>query len=169
MGLAGNNGCCYSSTLPSFYTEKGESWKVRVRVTDGEVYSDWMESNSVVIQNTAPVLSSVTIDQDEVYFEEDATYTYEASDIDGDQLTVSESWSLNGDLLTLTVVSDDDMANSNTLTDTVIIANSLPTLAYNGEVTQTALVDLSPQVDSDDANGDTVTLSGMDAKRIHDR
>ena len=62
------------------------------QVTDGEVYSDWMESNSVVIQNTAPVLSSVTIDQDEVYFGEDATYTYEASDTDGDQLTVSESW-----------------------------------------------------------------------------
>ena len=156
----GTMGAVTSSSLPSFYTEKGESWKVRVRVTDGEVYSDWMDSNSVVIQNTAPVLSSVTIDQDEVYFEEDATYTYEASDIDGDQLTVSESWSLNGDLLTLTLtVSDDDMANSNTLTDTVIIANSLPTLAYNGEVTQTALVDLSPQIESDDANGDSVTLS----------
>ena len=155
----GTMGAVTSSTLPSFYTEKGESWKVRVRVTDGEVYSEWMESNSVVIQNTAPVLSSVTIDQDEVYFEEDATYTYEASDIDGDQLTVSESWTLNGDLLTLTLSVSDDMANSNTLTDTVIIANSLPTLAYNGEVTQTALVDLSPQIVSDDANGDAVTLS----------
>jgi hypothetical protein len=156
----GTMGAVSSSMLPSFYTEKGESWKVRVRVTDGEVYSDWMESNLVVIQNTAPVLSSLTINQDEVYFAEDATYTYEASDIDGDQLTVSESWSLNGDLLTLTLsVSDDDMANSNTLTDTVVIANSLPTLAYNGEVTQTALVDLSPQVDSDDANGDTVSLT----------
>ena len=153
-------GAVTSSTLPSFYTEKGESWKVRVRVTDGEVYSDWMESNSVVIQNTAPVLSSVTIDQDEVYFEEDATYTFEASDLDGDQLTINESWSVNGDVLTLTLyVSDDDMANSNTLTDTVIIANSLPTLAYNGEITQTALIDLSPQIESYDANGDTVTLA----------
>ena len=92
-------------------------------------------------QNTAPVLSSVTIDQDEVYFEEDATYTYEASDVDGDQLTISESWLLEGDLLTLTLsVYDDDMAYSNSLSDTVIIANSVPTLAYNGETTQTALV-----------------------------
>ena len=153
-------GAVTSSTLPSFYTEKGESWKVRVRVTDGEIYSDWMESNSVVIQNTAPVLSSVTIDQDEVYFEEDATYTYEASDVDGDQLTISESWLLEGDLLTLTLsVYDDDMAYSNSLSDTVIIANSLPTLAYNGETTQTALVDLSPEIESYDANGDTVTIS----------
>ena len=153
-------GAVTSSTLPSFYTEKGESWKVRVRVTDGEIYSDWMESNSVVIQNTAPVLSSVTIDQDEVYFEEDATYTYEASDVDGDQLTISESWLLEGDLLTLTLsVYDDDTAYSNSLSDTVIIANSLPTLAYNGETTQTALVDLSPEIESYDANGDTVTIS----------
>ena len=153
-------GAVTSSTLPSFYTEKGESWKVRVRVTDGEIYSDWMESNSVVIQNTAPVLSSVTIDQDEVYFEEDATYTYEASDVDSDQLTISESWLLEGDLLTLTLsVYDDDMAYSNSLSDTVIIANSLPTLAYNGETTQTALVDLSPEIESYDANGDTVTIS----------
>ena len=119
-----------------------------------------MESNSVVIQNTAPVLSSVTIDQDEVYFEEDATYTYEASDVDGDQLTISESWLLEGDLLTLTLsVYDDDMAYSNSLSDTVIIANSLPTLAYNGETTQNALVDLSPEIESYDANGDTVTIS----------
>ena len=47
----GTMGAVSSSTLPSFYTSKGESWKVKVRVTDGEVYSDWMESNTVVIQN----------------------------------------------------------------------------------------------------------------------
>ena len=77
----GTMGAVSSSTLPSFYTSKGDSWKVKVRVTDGEVYSDWMESNSVVIQNTAPVLSSVTIDQSEVFFEDEATYSYEASDV----------------------------------------------------------------------------------------
>ena len=153
-------GAVTSSILPSFYTDKGDTWKVRVRVTDGEVYSDWMESNMVVIQNTAPILSSVNIDQDEVYFEDDATYSFEATDVDGDPLQVSESWSLSGDVLTLTLsVYDDYMANSNTLSDTVIIANSLPTLAYDGEVIQTAMVDLTPQIDTDDANGDAVTLS----------
>ena len=36
------NGAISSSTLPYFYTEKGESWTVRCRVTDGIVYSDWI-------------------------------------------------------------------------------------------------------------------------------
>lgn len=156
----GSMGAATSSTLPSFYTEKGDTWKVKARVTDGEIYSDWMESNSVVIQNTAPVLSTLSIDQDEIFFEDEATYTFEASDIDGDELQTSESWSLSGDILTLTLlVYDNAMAQSNTLTDTVVIANSLPTLSYDGPVTQTALLALSPSIQSDDANGDTVTLT----------
>ena len=128
-------GVVSSSTLPSFYTSKGESWKVKVRVTDGKEYSEWMESSAVVIQNTPPVLSNVEIDQDRVYFDTEATYTFDASDVDGDQLQVSESWSLNGDILTLSLsVYDNEMAYSNTLIDTVQIANSLPTLSYNGPI-----------------------------------
>ena len=149
-----------SSTLPSWYTEKGESWTVRCRVTDGVVYSDWMESSAVVIQNTAPVLSSVTIDQDTIYFENETTYSFEATDADGDQLTTSEAWSLDGDTLTLTLsVYDDDMSYSNTLSDTVQIINSPPTLSYDGPTTQSALIQLNPTLQSYDANGDTVTTS----------
>ena len=156
----GTMGAVSSSTLPSFYTSKGESWKVRVRVTDGEVYSDWMESTSVVIQNSAPVLSSVTIDQSEVFFESEATYSYEASDADGDNLQVNATWSPDGDILTLTLsVYDNEMEYSNSMTDTVVIANSLPTLSHDGPTSQTALVDLSPTIESDDANGDAVTMS----------
>ena len=156
----GSMGVVSSSTLPSFYTSKGESWKVKVRVTDGKEYSEWMESSAVVIQNTPPVLSNVEIEQDRVYFDSEATYTFDASDVDGDQLQVSESWSLNGDILTLSLsVYDNEMAYSNTLIDTVQIANSLPTLSYNGPTSQSALVDLSPAIESDDANGDTVTMT----------
>ena len=149
-----------SSTLPSWYTEKGESWTVRCRVTDGVVYSDWMESSAVVIQNTAPVLSSVAIDQDTIFFENETTYSFEATDADGDQLTTSEAWSLDGDTLTLTLsVYDDDMSYSNTLSDTVQIINSPPTLSYDGQTTQSALIQLNPTLQSYDANGDTVTAT----------
>ena len=154
------NGAISSSTLPSFYTEKGESWTVRCRVTDGVVYSDWMESSAVVIQNTAPVLNELNIDQDTVFFDTEATYSYDATDIDGDTLATSESWDITGDILTLTLsVYDDEMAYSNTLSDTVQIVNSLPTLSYDGPLSQSALVPLSPTIQSDDANGDTVTTS----------
>ena len=156
----GTNGAISSATLPSFYTEKGESWTVRCRVTDGVVYSDWMESSAVIIQNTAPVLNELTIDQETVFFDSEATYSYDASDIDGDTLDTSETWELNGDILTLTLsVYDDEMDYSNTLSDTVQIVNSLPTLSYEGPLSQSALVPLSPTIQSDDANGDTVTTS----------
>ena len=81
------NGAISSSTLPYFYTEKGESWTVRCRVTDGIVYSDWMESSAVVIQNTAPELNELAIDQETVFFDTEATYSFDATDIDGDTLT----------------------------------------------------------------------------------
>ena len=156
----GTNGAISSATLPSFYTEKGESWIVRCRVTDGVVYSDWMESSAVIIQNTAPVLNELNIDQETVFFDTEATYSYDASDIDGDALSTSATWELNGDILTLTLsVYDDEMAYSNTLSDTVQIVNSLPTLSYDGPLSQSALVPLSPTIQSDDANGDTVTTS----------
>ena len=156
----GTNGAISSSTLPYFYTEKGESWTVRCRVTDGVVYSDWMESSAVIIQNTAPVLNELAIDQETVFFDTEATYSYDATDVDGDTLATSETWELNGDILTLTLsVYDDEMAYSNTLSDTVQIVNSLPTLSYDGPLSQSALVPLSPTIQSDDANGDTVTTS----------
>jgi len=156
----GTSGGVSSATLPSFYTSKGESWKVRVRVTDGEEYSEWMESSAVLIRNSAPVLTTLEIDQETVYFQNEATYTYDAYDADGDQIQTTETWSNDGEIVTLTLsVYDDEMVNSNTLTDTVILANSLPTLSYDGPLSQTALVDLAPSIISEDANGDNVILN----------
>ncbi len=149
-----------TNTLSADHTSKGESWKVRVRASDGSLYSDWTESNSVVIENTPPVLSSMSFDQETVYFQEEATYSFEAYDVDGDVLTPIEVYSLDGDELTLTLkVRDDDFSNSLELMDTVMIINSPPTVAYTGQTTQNALTDLNPLVETDDANEDTVETS----------
>lgn len=151
-----------TSTLPSSLTSKDESWTAKCRVTDGKTYSEWMESSAVVIQNSAPVLSSITIDQDSVFFESEATYSYEATDADGDILSPNEDWSLSGAILTLQLyVIDDDFSNSQTLSDTVLIANTLPTVTYNGDLSFDALLDINPLADlvTDDANGDDVNLS----------
>ena len=151
-----------TATLPSSQTSKGEFWTVKCRVTDGQAHSAWMESNAVMIQNTAPILSSVTIDQDTVFFENEATYSFEASDVDGDQLTPSPVWTRDGDMLTLELtVSDNQMSTSQTLSDTVQIVNSLPTASYDGPTSQDALADLNPAIQTDDANGDNVTTSWM--------
>ena len=149
-----------SDTLPASQTNKGESWSVRCRVTDGSVYSAWMESNSVIIQNTAPVLLSLSIEQETIFFESEATYVYEASDADGDSVYANEIWSLDGDVLTLTLsVSDTEMSQSSSLSDSVIIVNSPPTVSYDGVTTQDALTNLNPEVTTSDANSDLVTVS----------
>ena len=149
-----------SDTLPASQTNKGESWSVRCRVTDGSVYSAWMESNSVIIQNTAPVLLSLSIEQETIFFESEATYVYEASDVDGDSVFANEIWSLDGDVLTLTLsVSDTEMSQSSSLSDSVIIVNSPPTVSYDGATTQDALTNLNPEVTTSDANSDLVTVS----------
>jgi len=149
-----------SDTLPASQTNKGESWSVRCRVTDGSAYSAWMESNSVTIQNTAPVLLSLSIEQETIFFESEATYVYEASDIDGDSVYANEIWSLDGDVLTLTLsVSDTDMSQSSSLSDSVIIVNSPPIASYDGATTQDALTNLNPTVTTSDANSDLVTVS----------
>ena len=149
-----------SDTLPASQTNKGESWSVRCRVTDGSVYSAWMESNSVIIQNTAPVLLSLSIEQETIFFESEATYVYEASDVDGDSVYANEIWSLDEDVLTLTLsVSDTEMSQSSSLSDSVIIVNSPPTVSYDGATTQDALANLNPEVTTSDANSDLVTVS----------
>ena len=147
-------------TLPASQTSKGESWSVRCRVTDGALYSEWLESDSVVIQNTAPILLSLSIEQETIFFESEATYVYEASDVDGDTLFANEVWSLDGDLLTLTLtVNEDEMSPSSALSDTVLIVNTPPTASYDGPTSQDALTEINPVISTDDANGDLVTIS----------
>ena len=102
----------------------------------------------------------MSFDQETVYFQEEATYTFEAYDVDGDILTPIEVYSLDGDELTLTLkVRDDDFSNSLELMDTVMIINSPPTVSYTGETSQNALTDLNPEVETEDDNDDPIEIS----------
>ncbi len=47
--------------VPSASTNKGESWYVRTRVSDGMVWSDWIQSSAVTVQNIAPSATNVVI------------------------------------------------------------------------------------------------------------
>jgi hypothetical protein len=149
-----------TNTLPSTLTTKGESWTAKCRVTDGSAYSAWMESSPVIIQNSAPVVENLSIDQDAVWFQENATWSHVASDADGDQITILEQWNQNGDVLTLTIQArDTEMALSPTVSDTVLIVNAPPSVSFDGELSQDSLNDLAPVFTTDDLNSDAVTLS----------
>ena len=47
--------------IPSSSTSKGHSWTAKVRVSDGAAWSPWATSNTVVIGNTAPITTALTI------------------------------------------------------------------------------------------------------------
>ncbi|MHA2278711.1 MAG: hypothetical protein ACXAC2_23280, partial [Candidatus Kariarchaeaceae archaeon] len=48
-------------TLPNTATTKGETWNYRIRVHDGSDYSNWINSSSVTILNSAPTASAIEI------------------------------------------------------------------------------------------------------------
>ena len=149
-----------SSPLSSTYTSKGQTWFASCRASDGIIWSEWLDSESITIQNSLPVLESLTIAQDTVYFENETLYNYSAVDADGDELLKQEIWNLDGDILTLTLsVYDSDGGFSDSLSDTVEIINSPPAVSYSGNYSFDSLSDLEPIMDFSDANGDDVTLN----------
>ncbi len=155
-----------AETLSSEQTSKGESWKAGCRVSDGEAWSDWMWSSAVVISNSPPLLNSFSIDQDTVFSVDEVTYSYDAFDADGDDLTLGIQWSPTstsdptpGDVYTMSLQLQDSSGDLSTiLSDTVEIANSLPVVNYEGNTSQNSLSDLAPVFSSSDDNDDDVTL-----------
>ena len=88
------------STLPSSETKAGDNFRVEVRAYDGVVYSSWISSNLLTIQNTPPIMLSSHLISD---FYENQTIFSEctASDVDIEQdLTFTKRWYRNGELIT---------------------------------------------------------------------
>ena len=153
-------GSVNSTILSSTYTSKGQTWIASCRVSDGKVWSDWTNSQSVVIQNSKPILEFLEITQDTVYFENETEYNYTASDPDGDELFKQESWTREGDVLTLTLsIYDSEFGYSESLSDSVLIINSPPVVTYSGDYEFDSLSDLEPIMSASDANGDEVVLN----------
>ena len=97
--LGGQNQTMYtSSSLPSAATTKGEQWTVLVTPNDG-IVDGIAGTASVVIGNTAPSLSSVSISPTgSVYNDDVLTCLGIASDPD-ETPTVSYEWSIGGSIV----------------------------------------------------------------------
>lgn len=82
-------------------TKKGEIWYYKIRVSDGEGWSDWYSSSTSVIENTPPSNISLSIEESEVTLTETETKEFQASanDMDGD--TLSYRWTLDGRIVLL--------------------------------------------------------------------
>ncbi len=167
-----------SMTLPSSFTEKGQSWFANIRVYDGAEWSSWAASNTVVIQNTAPITETISLSHSQATTTESITVEYTMSDIDGDAESNSEiTWWRNGvkkssltGLTTLPAAStlkgevwvvlvqagDGTDVSDEPLSANVTIVNSAPTASLTLTTNVTALGPLNLVVLTDDADGDAV-------------
>ena len=88
--------------ISSSSTIKGEIWNFSARVSDGVDWSDWGNSDTIIIQNSLPVVSSATILPVKIITTVDDFYaSWEQHDADGDEESNSEiRWLVDGILMT---------------------------------------------------------------------
>ena len=136
-----------SAAISSADTNKGEIWTARVIPNDGYHQGQYAEA-SVVIENSAPVLSSVSITPGTPNTTDLVTCAAAATDADGETLTETYSWtnvttgaqlglgttlqltennSANGDVLRCDAeVADSDSSVTGSATVTVVFVNRAP-------------------------------------------
>ena len=141
-----------STTVLSTATQKGEIWQVRIRVTDGIDWSDWLVQE-VLIVNTPPIVESVSIQPNLVFTNDSLLVSYEYSDIDGDAsndpaITWSKDgieqpalddlnplpaeYTYKGDTWTVSLKAyDGESYSENAIQTTFTVQNSLPTISIN--------------------------------------
>ena len=76
--------------------DRGDDIAVRVTASDGGATSDSVTSAAVTVANSAPVVTSVSIDQSTVHTNGTLTATVTGDDLDGDGLGIDYQWLANG-------------------------------------------------------------------------
>lgn len=164
--------------------DKGDVITVEVFATDGTANSPIATANGVTIQNTAPVVSAVSIAPTTPNTNSLLTATVVASDADNDTLTYTYVWKRNnttiagetgstldlskagngntGDVITVTVTANDGTIASAALTSaSVTVGNTIPTISgvsitpLNPKTNDT----LTAIVTADDVDGDSLNYS----------
>ncbi|MHA2402244.1 MAG: hypothetical protein ACXADH_04570, partial [Candidatus Kariarchaeaceae archaeon] len=83
-------------TISSQNTTKGEEWFARVKVWDGDLYSNWFYFSNITILNSIPVLSDVQLTPDFPISNQDLVITWDYFDYDNDgQQTPRIRWYKN--------------------------------------------------------------------------
>jgi len=166
-----------SALLPSSNTSKNEVWTIRVTPNDG--FADGLYTDATItIANTAPVISSVVISPANASTQDTLTCTQTSTDPDGDSLSESFAWRINGNLSSSTgntlsgpFVSGDSIVCEATVADGTDVStlSSNPLGINNGAPVITGLV-LSPltpatndlleaTVQASDPDGDPLTYT----------
>ncbi len=164
-------------TVPASETAKGETWKLFVQPTDGTLEGPPSEAE-VLIVNTPPSVE-VSLSPEAPLASDDIVATASATDVDGDDVSLSYAWSvdgeptdyddatlpdsatLRGEIWTLEVIPNDGEEPGEPTLASVSIQNTAPLMHS---------VSLSPaepregdtiaaSVIAEDEDGDTLTIS----------
>ena len=164
---------------PGFHAAGNEVF-CRVTPHDGDEAGDPVDSNTIVIENAAPVVTELTVIPTELYTNDVLAASYLADDPDIDTLSPTFSWYVNGtmvasgsdgtldgsihfdktDVVSVAVVVTDGTTLSDPVTsDDMVVLNS-PPVGDSAELspsTATTSDDITVTVTGSDADGDTVT------------
>jgi len=138
----------FGYTLPASQTAKGDRWVVNATPDDG---TDTGESTTLTVDvgNTAPVVNAVTLSPSAPVEGDTVQASVESEDADGDDLTLTYSWTVThpdetedtydgttsldsdqfdkGDAITVIVTANDGYVDSDSATsNTATVANSAP-------------------------------------------
>ena len=178
--LDGVTSSATGSTLTGAVFEKHDEVRCVVTPNDGTENGTTLRSNTVKIQNTAPVIASVSLSPDPAYELDVLTcLPVGVTDADGDSVTYSYEWMVDstlltvggstlsgtyfdsGDVVTCTVIPNDgDEDGLGVDSNTITISNSVPTLVSVTLTPTTAFENTTftctPGTASDD-DGDTIS------------
>ena len=76
--------------LPGDLTAKGEIWVAQVRVSDGEAWSPWTNSDEITVANAPPTVAKVELSSPTFSALHDLAVNFTASDDDGDDASLVE-------------------------------------------------------------------------------
>ena len=139
-----------TAQLPSSVTTKGQNWNLRVTPNDGYINGPFTDG-FFVIENSAPIISSVTVTPSIASTGDTLTCSQMSTDPDGDAIIESFAWRINGNLASST---------SNTIVGPFITGDSIVCEATSTDGTDSTTVSSAPVVISNGAPVITdVTLS----------
>ena len=166
-----------SDTVPAAETSRGDTWLVRLSATDGE--AEVSAEASVQVGNTAPEMTELKLDSNSPGAVDDIVATAVGTDADGDALTYTYSWTVDGQPSDVTgrrvaasltepeqtwvvaATALDDELESAPLTATAVVGNSPPTVQVQAlkPAEPSRLSTLTAEVSASDPDGGEVTLS----------